>query len=169
MNRWTNLTLGASLILAACTIGTVQAQSYAPAGSYQQSCQNIRVRGDELRAECTNTSGQYVRSSLALNACGNGDIANYNGQLTCARTGGYGRGAGYYGRGNGYYNGGSWSGIPGGSYQQSCTNARMNGSVLVANCTNDGGRSVRSFLDMSRCGRSDDVANIDGQLRCRYH
>ena len=173
MNLWTKRAFGATLALALCTAGAAQAQGYnntgyIPAGSYQQSCQNIRVRGNRLRAECTNTSGQWVASSLQLNQCRGGDIANYNGQLTCARNGGYGRGNGYYGRGSGYYGGGGFNGTPGGSYQQSCQNIRMNGSVLTASCTNYQSQYVQSYLDVSRCARNDDIANVNGQLRCMY-
>jgi hypothetical protein len=172
MNLWTKRTIGATLALALCSVAAVQAQGYnngpAPSGSYLQSCQNIRVRGNMLRADCQQTNGQYVPTRLSLNRCGGGDIANDNGRLTCARIGGYGRGNGYYGRGQGYYNGGAFNGMPGGSYQQSCRNIQMNGSVLTASCTNYHSQYVQSYLDISRCTRSDDIANVNGQLRCMY-
>ena len=65
-----------------------------PSGSYQQSCTNVRVRGNVLTARCTNSSGGTVRSTINLSSCGNGDIANSNGQLTCAQNYGYGNGNG---------------------------------------------------------------------------
>ena len=172
MNLWTKRSIGATLALALCAVGAVQAQGYnngpAPGGSYQQSCRDIRIRGNQLRAQCQTYSGQYVQTRLSLNRCSGGDIANNNGQLTCARSGGYGRGNGYYGPGQGYYNGGGFNGTPGGSYQQSCQNIQMNGSVLTASCTNYRSQYVQSYLDISRCTRNDDIANVNGQLRCMY-
>src|ERR1700676_2895322 len=85
----------AGLGLAATALAPASAQSI-PSGSYQQSCTNIRVRGDQLTARCTNPQGTAVRSTIALNSCRNGDIVNSNGQLAC-------NGNGY---GNGYGNGG---------------------------------------------------------------
>src|ERR1700738_2206852 len=88
--------LVAGLGLAATALAPASAQAI-PSGSYQQSCTNIRVRGDQLSARCTNAQGTYVRSSIALNSCRNGDIVNSNGQLAC-NSNGYGNG---YGNGNG--------------------------------------------------------------------
>ncbi|HEV2741333.1 MAG TPA: CVNH domain-containing protein [Candidatus Elarobacter sp.] len=84
----------AGLGLAATVLAPASAQSI-PSGSYQQSCTNIRVRGDQLTARCTNAQGTAVRSTIALNGCRNGDIVNSNGQLACNRNG----------NGNGYGNG----------------------------------------------------------------
>ena len=86
----------AGLGLAATALAPASAQSI-PSGSYQQSCTNIRVRGDQLTARCTNAQGTAVRSTIAVNSCRNGDIVNSNGQLACNRNG-YGNG---YGNGNG--------------------------------------------------------------------
>src|ERR1700733_13432284 len=102
--------LGASL--AAASLAPASAQ-VIPSGSYQQSCTNIHVNGDQLIARCTNPQGTRVRSSIALGSCRGGDIANSNGQLVC-NGGGYGNrrhrrdGNGYgYGNGNGGYNNGN--------------------------------------------------------------
>jgi hypothetical protein len=80
---------------------------------------------------------------------------------------------GYYGNGNqnGYGNngnsgyGGYGYNLPGGSYQQSCTNQRMNGSVLSASCTAANGSLVNSSIDLRRC-QSRDIANRNGYLSC---
>ncbi len=203
--------LALAIGLAATSIVTASAQQYGynnvPSGSYQQSCNNLRMNGSTLSASCTAANGQRVYSSLNVNGC-NGDIANNNGHLTCngnygyngnGRQGygnGYGRdrdndndndndghhhhhhhnnGNGYYNNGgnNGYgynngnygYNNGNYGyGVPGGSYQQSCTNVRMNGSTLSASCTAPNGNRVYSTLNVSRC--RNDIANRNGYLRC---
>jgi CVNH domain len=114
--------LGISLLAA--SIAPAGAQTI-PSGSYQQSCTNVHTRGDQLVASCTSSQGGRVRSSIALDSC-RGDIANYNGQLTCnvdnsgngyrhnhrngsqnGGNGNYGGGNGNYGGGNGNYGGGN--------------------------------------------------------------
>src|ERR1700681_3007469 len=92
----TLLSIASAVALAAMAVGTASAQNI-PSGSYQQSCTNIRVRGDVLTARCNAPQGGTVRSTITLDSCRRGDIANMNGQLTCNRNG-YGR---RYGQGNG--------------------------------------------------------------------
>ena len=161
--------------LAAASLAPASAQ-YAPSGSYQQSCTNIRVRGGELTARCTNGSGQRVRSSIAITSCRGGDIANSNGQLVCNGGNGYGRRRGYgYGNNNGYnngYNNGNGNGYgrgngyaPGGSYQQSCNNIRMSGSVLTASCPSGNGQWMTTSIDPRSC-RGSDITNRNGRLNC---
>lgn len=53
----------------------------------------------------------------------------------------------------------------GGSYQQSCTNVRQQGSTLSAVCDNGRGRAVETSIDVNRCGRAD-VGNNRGVLQC---
>ncbi len=175
MYRVSAIILGAALALSAASTGGASAQMYGsgaiPSGSYQASCTNARVRGNTLVASCTNNSGQRVRSSIAVNACANADIGNINGQLSCVRNGNmYGRGRGRYGRGrSGLYRPNySGGGLPAGSYSQSCTNAQLNGSTLTATCTAANGQSITSYLDISQCRSTDDIGNVNGQLRCVY-
>ncbi len=79
---------------------------------------------------------------------------------------GHGNNGGYYGNG-GYGNGNYGYGLPPGSYQQSCMNARMNGSVLSATCTAANGSYVNSSVDVRRCqSRGSDIANRNGYLSC---
>ena len=158
----TALSLTAALALAAMAVGTASAQNI-PSGSYQQSCTNIRVRGNVLTAACTAPQGGRVRSSIDLSSCRRGDIANSNGQLTC-NSNGYGRGRG---NGNGYGNNGNngYGRLPAGSYQQSCTNATMNGGVLTANCPAGNGARTTSSINASAC-RGADIANRNGRLQC---
>ena len=180
------LSLVAGLGLAATALAPAAAQTI-PSGSYQQSCQNIRVRGDQLFARCTNPQGARVLSSIALNSCRNGDIVNSNGQLACngngngygygrhrARDGGYNNGGynnGGYNNGgynNGGYNNGRYGNgrmVPG-SYQSSCTNVRMGGGTLTATCTAPNGSQITSSINPAQC-RGGDVANVNGRLGCR--
>jgi hypothetical protein len=118
--------VGASL--AAASLAAPASAQYAPSGSYQQSCTNIRVRGDQLVARCTNANGAQVRTSIALNSCRGGDIANSNGQLVCNGGSSYGNGRwrnrhrdngngnGGYNNGNGYGNGNGNNGYNNGGY-----------------------------------------------------
>lgn len=76
---------------------------------------------------------------------------------------------GYYARRypNQYGFSGNQYALPGGSYQQSCVNARMSGPVLSASCSAPNGRYVRSSLDIRRCQQhATDIANLNGYLRC---
>ena len=54
-----------------------------PAGSYQRSCDDIRMDGTTLIASCRRPSGREQRTSLPnVNRC-IGDIGNIDGQLRC--------------------------------------------------------------------------------------
>jgi hypothetical protein len=180
------VSLLAGLGLAATALAPASAQSI-PSGSYQQSCQNIRVRGDQLSARCTNAQGSWVRSTIS--AYCRGDIRNSNGQLACtSRRGGYNNGGynnggynngrnnngGYNnGNNNGGYNNGGYNngrygnrGVPGGSYQSSCTNLQTNGATLTATCTSPNGANITSSINAAQC-RGGDIANVNGRLACR--
>lgn len=65
-------------------------------------------------------------------------------------------------RGGGGYGGGAGRG---GSYQQSCGEARQDGSTLTAICGDGRGGRVQSSIDVNRCGRSD-IGNNGGVLQC---
>ena len=60
---------------------------------------------------------------------------------------------------------GQQGGGRGGSYQQSCTDIRQDGSVLSAVCGDGRGRRVESSIDVNRCGRGD-IGNNRGYLQC---
>src|SRR5665213_3482202 len=111
--------LASSLIAAPFVPAIAQA---GPPGSYQQSCRNVTVRGNTLTATCTAPNGQWVRSRINLGSCQNGDIANMNGNLQCNAV-------------QGGYNGA----LPGGSYQMSCANEYLRGSMLTATCPSTNG------------------------------
>ena len=177
MNRLlVSIALGASL--AAASLATASAQMI-PSGSYQQSCTNVRVRGDMLTARCNNTSGAQARSSIALNGCRGGDIANSNGQLVCNGGGnGYGRHRDGYNNGNSYGNGNGngygrmngngygRGGAMGGSYQQSCQNVQTRGGMITATCPDPNGRMITTSIDGRQC-RGADIANRNGRLVCQ--
>jgi hypothetical protein len=187
----TLLSIASAVALAAMAVGTASAQNI-PSGSYQQSCTNIRVRGDVLTARCNAPQGGTVRSTITLDSCRRGDIANMNGQLTCNRNG-YGRNGNGNGNGNGYgygnngnngnngygnngnngygnngnngYGNNGYGRVPGGSYQQSCSNATMNGGTLTANCPAGNGARTTSSINPRSCGGAD-IANRNGHLQC---
>ena len=185
----TFLGLLAGIGLAATALAPVSAQTI-PNGSYQQSCTNIRVRGDQLIARCTNPQGTLIRSSISLDGCRRGDIVNSNGQLACNRNGygrhrhdndnnnnnnnnggyngGYNNGGYNGGYGNGGYGNGGYGnrGIAPGSYQSSCTNVQMNGSTLTATCTAPNGQYITTSINAAQC-RGGDIANVNGRLACR--
>ncbi len=172
MYRFAMVALGAALALSMVSTEGASAQGYQtlPAGSYQGSCTNMRLRGNTLVASCTNTSGQRVRSSLDVSTCTGADIGNVNGQLACVRNGSYyGRGRGTRGTGRaGRYGQRYTAGLPAGSYQASCTNAQISGSTLSAVCRTFSGQGLSSYLDISQCRPNDDIGNVNGQLRCVY-
>jgi CVNH domain-containing protein len=118
-----------------------------PPGSYQQSCKNISVRGDDLRARCKDNYGNYHDTVLDhADRCW-GDISNDNGNLVCN-------------------NGQGWGG-PNGSFTQTCRDVSVRWNVLRARCQTADGRWVDSSLDQySRC--KGDISNENGQLRCAY-
>jgi len=113
-----------------------------PPGSYQQSCKNISVRGDDLRARCKDVYGHYRDAFLDhADRCW-GDISNNNGTLVCEK-----------------------NGSPRGSFVQSCRDVRVRWNVLMARCETREGRWVDASLEQySRCNA--EIVNDDGRLRC---
>lgn len=140
--------IASSLIAAPLVPALAQA---GPPGSYQQSCRDVRVRGNTLSASCTAPNGQWARSRINWASCQNGDIANMNGNLQCNA-------------GGGGYNGA----LPGGSYQMSCVNEYMRGPMLTATCPSTNGARLTSTVNVNRCRRGTDIANINGRLECLY-
>lgn len=58
-----------------------------PAGSYQQTCRDVRVNGAILSATCQDARGGWRPSSLNFRDCRD-DIGNANGRLSCSSGGG---------------------------------------------------------------------------------
>ena len=58
-----------------------------PSGSYTRTCKDIRQSSRDLVANCKNTSGKYVSTTLSdYLSCRPGKIDNINGQLLCERS-----------------------------------------------------------------------------------
>lgn len=125
-----------------------------PVGSWRQTCRYPVMRGRFLSAQCQTSGGGWINSSVDTGQCRSGSISNQNGRLFC--DGGYGGGPGW---GDGQYPGGSWN--------QSCRNSSMRGSVLYAQCSDRSGYYSGSSLDMRQCN-SNRASNRDGQLVCDY-
>lgn len=127
-----------------------------PSGSYQQSCKNIDVRGDVLTANCQDSDGKWEATQLRdYRSCGS-DIMNDNGALRCGNTAS-GPVAGYQG--------GYQSGVPNGSYTQTCQDIRIHGDDLEARCQTTDGNWHKTKLDKFQDCRGD-VANENGDLHC---
>ncbi|HMF91741.1 MAG TPA: CVNH domain-containing protein [Candidatus Angelobacter sp.] len=120
---------------------------YGPRGSYRETCRDIDVRGDQLRARCEDINGNWVPTSLDFDRC-TGDIVNDNGHLECTRRGG--------------------RIIPPGNYTQSCSRIYVRGDTLRALCQTEDNRWVWAQLnDWDDCRGG--IWNENGQLRCRRY
>src|SRR5215469_8785053 len=130
------------IVLAIFALVTVLSGSSQdiPPGTYRDSCRNIKMRGDQLRARCQTSQGNWVKTSLnSVDRCV-GDITNVEGQLTCSQN----------------------SGPPEGTYTQSCKNIRVRYNTLYARCKTMNGQWVDTSLsDYNRC--SGGIGNFDGQ------
>jgi hypothetical protein len=77
--------INASLAVQGCSYSIYNSDGVlscnVPYGTYQRSCQNIRISGNLLVAECRTESGNWQNTSIDL-ACGRG-IDNINGSLRC--------------------------------------------------------------------------------------
>jgi len=114
-----------------------------PAGSYTESCKNIRMKGSTLHAVCKSLDGRELPTSLKdANRCAE-VVANINGILNCEASGV----------------------LPPGSYIATCKDVKLQGSTRAATC-NDGKDHWRdtSLRDANKC--SGDIANQNGALRC---
>jgi hypothetical protein len=118
-----------------------------PPGSYLSSCRNIQQSGTIVNAQCTNAAGKYISTSINMRQCPGGPVGNNNGTLFCEA-------------------GGSGWKVPAGSWQTTCRNGRMVGSVFHAECTNWAGQIYRlSSLNIANCP-SRLVGNNNGILFC---
>lgn len=119
------------------------AMDHYPAGTYQQSCRDISLRGDDLRARCRDNRGHYHDTSLdGADRCW-GDISNSDGHLVCNKNGS----------------------MPSGAYSQTCRDIRVRYNVLRARCQDRDGRWTDTALESFSSCRTG-IENINGQLRC---
>src|ERR1700740_2565537 len=123
MRYLTLVALFAMLVLCQPQKSSAAMDDY-PAGSYQQTCRDISLRGDDLRARCQDVRGHYHDAFLdAADRCW-GDISNNDGRLVCNKNGV----------------------MPSGGYSQSCREIRVRYNVLIARCQDRDGRWVDSSL-----------------------
>ncbi|HEX2330515.1 MAG TPA: CVNH domain-containing protein [Candidatus Angelobacter sp.] len=137
-----------------------------PAGSYLQSCEDVHVSGDDLKARCMAHDRRLRDASLDHFRDCRGDIVNDDGHLRCAAGAPVG---GYYGNNQPYYGA---AGVPGaingpnGTYARTCTDIHVSGDDLKARCqSHDGNLHDAKLDDFQKC-RSD-IINDDGNLRCQ--
>ena len=131
-------------------------QAGLPNGSYTQSCQDIHVSGDDLKARCQTASGDWHDAKLDDYQKCRGDVVNENGKLRCVN-GAYAPGypAGYHGP----------IGVVGTPYTQTCKDIKSHGDELEARCKNNNGDYQNTSLhDYRKCHGQ--VVNQDGALRC---
>jgi CVNH domain len=118
---------------------------YGPRGSYRETCRDIQVSRNQLRALCQNSSGNWVNSNLDNYGSCVGDIVNDNGQLECTRSGA--------------------RGVPRGDYAQTCRNIYVRGDTLRAQCQRQDGQWAWTQLnDWDNCRGG--ISNNNGQLTC---
>jgi hypothetical protein len=55
-----------------------------PVGSYRETCRNISLNGDRLRARCIALNGRSTPSTLSVRSCQGARIVNTDGRLRCA-------------------------------------------------------------------------------------
>ncbi|HUA09336.1 MAG TPA: CVNH domain-containing protein [Candidatus Acidoferrales bacterium] len=121
-----------------------------PGGSWRQSCRNATMTGNVVYAACSAGSG-YRNTSFAMRNCPGWALGNSNGNLFCES----GNSGGDWGR-PGHF--------PGGSWVNSCGNARISGTVFYAQCsTGNGYRATQ--IDLRSCP-SRTVGNRNGFLFC---
>lgn len=122
--------------------GTCLPAQTPPTGPYTASCQDVRMKGTTLHANCQTAEGKMTPATLAnATRCSEG-IINLNGVLSCQ------------------------SGtIPPGSYLSTCIDLRVQGTTLRASCKDDKGNDLTTELrNANQC--VGDIANKNGALRC---
>lgn len=114
-----------------------------PAGSYSQTCRDIRVEYNVLYAACRSRWGLFIPSSLVDYGSCAGGVTNMDGFLRCNK-------------------GGS---PPPGPYAKSCRDTWVEGSLLHSSCKDWGGDWRAATLKDFKFCRSL-VYNMDGYLTC---
>jgi hypothetical protein len=130
----------AAVSLLVC--GTCLPAQTTPNGPYTATCQDIRMKGTTLHANCQTAEGKMTPATLPNAARCSDGVINLNGVLSCQ------------------------SGtIPPGSYLSTCIDPRVQGTTLRANCKDDKGKDVSTELrNANQC--VGDIANTSGALRC---
>jgi len=142
-----------------------------PSGGYAQTCQDIRTDGTTLEARCQTRDGDWNRTSLQnFNQC-TSQIENDNGRLVCTK----GRDSDH--RDNEYQQGDRRDSDhdfrreerrnepPDGGYRQTCQDARVSGTTLLASCQKrNGGWRQSSLRNFNQC--TSEIENNNGRLVC---
>lgn len=130
-----------SLVCAAAAAESGSA-SAGPAGSYRQSCKDIQLKGNTLRAVCKDHTGKDTVTVLReVNRCAQG-VVNLDGFLNCET-----------------------DVLPPGSYMSNCKDPRIVGGTLYASCDNGKDKWLTSKLpNADLC--AGDIENHEGTLRC---
>lgn len=153
----TNQIISSTLNYATCQSGSTLSNEHGhlicdqlspniPQGSYQGSCKQINWNGISLSAECKNTTGEYLSTSLSTLSCTTGGtVSNNHGHLECDQLS---------------------SNLPQGSYLQSCKYISFNGENLSATCSNTVGYPIKSTLGIGACDDGSTISNVHGHLSC---
>lgn len=116
-----------------------------PAGGWSQSCSDAYMAEGVLYAYCKDTRGREREASLSVNRCPN--VENNDGRLVCTQASQ------------------PQQPLPGGSWQQSCKNGSINGSIVSAKCQDMKGKWRDTQIDLNTCP-SRRLGNNNGQLVC---
>jgi hypothetical protein len=128
-----------------CLIFVLSSLAYSqPGGSYLRSCKNSRTENDTLYSSCRDKHGHYHDTSLAQVSRCAGDISNNNGGLRCP----------------------SYGPIPGGNYQQTCRNSRVQDDTLFSSCLDTHGRYHETSLPQVSGCKGSSILNDNGALHC---
>jgi CVNH domain len=136
-----------------------------PPGNYAQSCRDIHVDGNRLRARCQTREARWVDAWLDdFRRCR--DIGNDNGRLVCGGYGGNDRDRDRdHDRDRDKDRDRDGDRVPRGSYTQSCRDIAVRGDTLLARCEErDGEWRTASLEDFQRCGG--EIVNDNGRLDC---
>ena len=155
MNIFRSGALALIALASAALLSTAAEARWAPSGSYQATCRGVHFDGDLLTATCQRRDGSWHNTYMSnADDCDSG-IVNNNGQLECGWSDWHDR----RGRDARDYD------APRGSYESTCTDARMDGYTLKATCQRrDGSWRWTSLEDAYDCdGR---ISNDNGRLVC---
>jgi hypothetical protein len=129
------------------------AQGGLPYGTYNRTCQNIRMNGDTLSASCQKADGGWHNTSIDYRSCRGSQIINDNGYLRC-------------GGGQEGWHSNEWrGGLPPGDYKRTCKNLYMEGDKLSGTCQKAGGGwNDTSLKNVRQCRTR--IVNDNGNLLC---
>ena len=143
-----------------CGRGGYRISQTLPRGSWRASCTDGSKSNQTLFAICDTGSGSWHNSSVSLADCPSRIIDNSYGNLVCR--GGLNNQTSSSYLQNYSQNAGNYA-MPGGSWQSTCRNAQMQGSMLYAQCNNGSGTWLQASFDMARSPNAV-LGNVRGVL-----